>query len=56
MALNRDPPDLCLLSSQNYRHEPLRLAKFRVLFVCLLMTVPEIEPRDLYMLSKCFTS
>jgi hypothetical protein len=22
VALNRDPPDLCLLSSWDYRHEP----------------------------------
>jgi hypothetical protein len=29
LALNRDPPDLCLLSSQDYRHEPLRRAPLR---------------------------
>jgi hypothetical protein len=23
LALNCDPPDLCLLGSQDYRHEPL---------------------------------
>jgi hypothetical protein len=26
LALNRDPPDVCLLSSWDYRHEPQCLA------------------------------
>jgi hypothetical protein len=36
LALNRNPPDLCLLSSQDYRCEPLAEKFF--FFNCLLLT------------------